>query len=249
LSLYNEGVCICDEQQAPLFFLFGLRMAPIKIPERYESGLLDILSLSDEVTEKLISVLQDAPPKILPSAVSEGVFSKLESIPIDDLTRIIETLLSLYYTKNHHDKEPDEMAEDVCKAVDENTVEDFDSFLKQRDKFKARLTNLLSIQSLDIASKGFTILKSNENGFHDSRIITEIRPIFGSDPEIAPTAAVILHMLNITYHREGEMKELYFALDTDDLDILREAIDRADLKAKSLKALLDKTNITNVTLD
>lgn len=224
-------------------------MTRIKIPDRYLSGLETIISLTDEKVGELLSALQDAPPKILPPILSQSIAPKVQSIPINDLTSIIDTLLSLYYTKLHHDSSPEEMAEDIFMAADESYIGELESFTSGREQLKTRLTKLLSVPSLDILSKALVVLRSNEKVFHDARIITDIRPVFGLDPEQLPAAAVILHMLNITYHHEGDIKELYIACDTDDLESLREVINRADLKAESLKSLLATANITNVTVD
>jgi hypothetical protein len=218
-------------------------MASIKIPERYQNGLVAILALDDDALEKLISVLQNAPLKMFPPSLSQSIAPNLEDIPTGVLNDIVETLLSLYFTKQHHETPPDSMAEDITNAVQESDLKEFRLPTEDREVFKNRLIRLLSIERLETLSKGLVVLRTSENVFHDARIITEIRPIFGSDPEIAPTAAVILHMLNVTYHREGEMKEFYMALDPDDLDMLRDVIDRAELKAESLRSLLDTAKI------
>ena len=54
----------------------------------------------------------------------------------------------------------------------------------------------------------------------------------------------MVHMLNLSYHHEGELKELYIAMDTLDVEVLREVLDRADLKRQSLKSLLKKLGVT-----
>lgn len=216
-------------------------MASIKIPERYESGLAIILFLSDESTAELISVLQSAPPKIFPMSLSEEIAPKVQSISISDLHIVIETLQSLYYTKLHQDISPSDMSEDVWEAMEKTKKYKLSD--QEWEQFKGRLVNLLSIESLNVLAKALAILRNNERVFHDARIITEIRPIFGSTVEASPTAAVILHMLNITYHREGRIKEFHIALDTDDLEALREAIDRAETKANTLRSMLDEAHI------
>jgi hypothetical protein len=224
-------------------------MVSIRIPEKYRKGLAAILSLTDDTLEKLITALKNAPLKLFPPSLSETISDSLPDISIDALNDIVETLQSLYYTKQHHDTSPDVMAEDVCDAMEMSGVESPQSALDDRANVKSRLTRLLNIESLNTLAKGLIVLRTNENIFQDARIVTEMRPIFGSDPEAPPTAAVILHMLNITYQHQGEAKEFYIALDLDDLDILQEAIDRADLKAESLKSLLHTANIACIDME
>ena len=64
--------------------------------------------------------------------------------------------------------------------------------------------------------------------------MTDVRPVFGSDTKAPPAAAVLVHMLDLSYQKDGDIKHLYIAMDSMDIDTLRETLDRAETKAESL---------------
>jgi hypothetical protein len=211
-------------------------MAEITIPEPYEAGLKIILSLTDESVHELVSALLRIPAKVFPYSLANEITPNARSIPIDDLSKVIETLQSLYFSNLDYEAPPDLMAEDISLVAAKNEA----LSKEDQEKLRDRLAELLDIESLRIVTKALRILRNNQNVFHEARIITEIRPVFGSDIEEPPPAAVILHMLNITCHGIDGHKEFFIAMDTDDIEVLREVINRADAKTISLKAMLAK---------
>jgi hypothetical protein len=55
---------------------------------------------------------------------------------------------------------------------------------------------------------------------------------------------MIMHNLRITYHDDtGEMREMYFTMDGDDLTTLKGLVDRAEEKTQSLQSLFEAENI------
>ncbi|SRR6266404_3042059 len=220
-------------------------MAEITIPEPYESGLATIVGLSDDSVSELVSALRTIPAKLFPYTLAHEISPNVQSIPVDDLREVIETLQSLYLTKVYHEVPANVMADDIAEAATENGLsEQLKLSGLDRDKFRDRLATLLSIESLEILAKALGILRNNQNVFHEARIISEIRPVFGSNVEEPPPAAVLLHMLNITCHGTDGHKEFFIALDTDDIEVLRDVIDRAETKAESLKVMLNKAGTT-----
>lgn len=225
-------------------------MALIRIPERQLDGFIALLSLSDEQVDALISALEhDAPPKLLPLSIAKGIADAVPGISFADLSKIVETALGLYFTRLHQEASPESLAKEVYEAIRGSGVKQFDPLIENEEKVTARLSKLLGIESLNTLSKALVVLQANENMFHDARIVTEIRPIFGSNPENAPTAAIVMHMLNVTFHRRTDLKEFYVALDVKDLNEMKEAIDRAIAKEKSIRSLLEASNISNISLD
>ena len=138
------------------------------------------------------------------------------------------------------------MAEDVCQALDRSDEEELRLLGEEREHFKSRLIELLDVDSVRVGAKGIEMLFENQRSFLSARIVTEVRPIFGSDPEEAPAGALIVHMLKIIYREEGQDKELFVALDTTDVGVLRDALDRADAKAESLKGFLEAARTTYI---
>ncbi|MCX6381767.1 MAG: hypothetical protein NT023_20210, partial [Armatimonadetes bacterium] len=110
--------------------------------------------------------------------------------------------------------------------------------------FATYLKQILSVEQIDIIAKATSVLLDHERVYSNARVLTDIRPVFSSDVAIMPTAVLIVHMLKIGYHENGEHKEFYVALDTEDVRKLQETLERATTKDKSLKDLLGQTNLS-----
>ncbi len=114
-----------------------------------------------------------------------------------------------------------------------------------------RLSELLELKALNILETKAEELKSEyEHTFCDCRIFTDLRPVFGGNPQESPSAMLLVHMLRMGYHdsNENRHKEFHIALDSSDLFALKEAIERAETKAKSLKASLEAAGIKSLDL-
>ena len=110
--------------------------------------------------------------------------------------------------------------------------------------FKADLEALLACdQSLGVTAKAASVRSEYGAIYCRARILTDLRPIFGPDPALAPLAAVIVHTLRITYHDGDSHKDFYVALDAGDLRQIRELAERADRKEASLRAEIARTQM------
>jgi hypothetical protein len=224
-------------------------VAALQIPEIYKSGLAKLLALSQGSSEALLAALKDAPPVMSTFDLSSLLASKVKSVSREELEDIADTLVSLYLTQQHHPDSGDELVEDICRAMDKSDAQELKLSEENRDHFKNLLTALLKTEALVYASKAVSVLRDNERMFCNARILTDIRPIFGSRVEVPPKAAVIVQMLNITYHQGEDLKEFYVGLDTDDVETLRAVLERADLKAKSLRSVFEAARLKDLTSD
>jgi hypothetical protein len=111
------------------------------------------------------------------------------------------------------------------------------------EQFEARLTQFMSITTLAQAAKGDILMYEHERTVYALRILTDARPIFGDSAEAPPEAIEIMHMLKIAFHRGSQHEEEFFALDELDLAELRRVVERAELKARSLRAALKRTGM------
>ena len=200
-----------------------------------------LMKLSEDSFNQLISALEGIGPTLFPHELSDQVISKLKGISSEDVSEIIATIMSLSSHRVHDDSTPEELAEQVAQAASEGGIAITSD--KERDSFKKKLIRFFELSTLYVSSKALGILQSNENLFCTARILTDVRPVFGSDAKVAPVAAVVVHMLDLSYHKDGELKHLYIAMDSLDIDILKETLDRAEAKAKTLKPLIKKAGV------
>jgi hypothetical protein len=111
---------------------------------------------------------------------------------------------------------------------------------EEKPRLTEKLTSLLSSDSLELASKVEQLALDHPSIFHDAKIVSDLRPVF-ADPTDPPIGYIIGHTLKIISHEHGAHKELYFALDLEDIHTLQKIANRAEQKATSLKAVIDAT--------
>ena len=216
-------------------------MAKLTIPPQYHAGLKLLMELDEETADKLYSALSDAPPAIDEQGLAQAITSKVEGVSVDDLEIITEMLISLQATANYYGISADIFTLDICEAITEDAIEGLK--VESADSCTNRLRRFFDVESLSVPQKVISVLRDHEYMFCKARIITDIRPVFGSDIEQGPTAAVIVHMLKISYHEGDDIKDFYLAMDTGDIQSLRDILDRADAKAKILKPVLENAKV------
>jgi hypothetical protein len=114
---------------------------------------------------------------------------------------------------------------------------------EQQERLSKNLGRLLADEGLVVASKAVYLKRDYEHRYCRTRILTDIRPIFGEDRTLAPATALIVHMLQLVYHEGQSTKEIHIALDAESLSSLKLQIERAEDKAKSLKTLLNNAKM------
>lgn len=139
----------------------------------------------------------------------------IEASVLGDTVRL---LANLYWIKEDGESSVSTLAGDVIEAL--KTSVDTRGKLSdlEFDSLKKRLTLLLSIDGcLAVTAKAGYIASRGERAFSSSRIFTDARPIYSSEPGKSPDAFVITHMLQINVAEEGKDKPWFAILDSDDL--------------------------------
>jgi hypothetical protein len=169
---------------------------------------------------------------------------KVRAAPQDDIEDILETLNALYGARAWFALPAADFAEIVRRAAEESGAEELRLPSGNGERLEERLAQLLDIGTLDATRKARDLLVEHEHTLHSARILTDIRPVFGPNPDDDPTGALIVHMLKLSYHDESEdVKEIYIALDTGDSDYLIDMFRRAESKAESLKRVLERAKV------
>ncbi|MDF5735473.1 MAG: hypothetical protein V7L04_31155 [Nostoc sp.] len=219
----------------------------LKIPEQYKSGMEFILNTDDDSIDVIISALRD----FLPTA--ENVIYKIserivqtQKVDAPTAVKIVDTLVSLRQL-NKEEKLPNEA---IVTLISESLEKDTEFVVttELRERFRKRLSSLLQALesiafSLDISDKASNLLVEHERIFSDSKIFTDIRPVFDSETERKVEAAILIHTLKIEYRDTEGTKEFYIALDSDDLDNLYEQITIAIDNRDALGSILKKAEI------
>jgi hypothetical protein len=147
-------------------------------------------------------------------------------------------LLALDLLRNERDETPRETAE----ALRDATGMPGDD--AQKEVAVERIGRLLGSPALRTSGKALDLLYSNERNFVGSRIVSDIRPIFGDDAAEVPSAVVIAHRLEVEYvDPAGHNRTLQFALDHEDLATLRSTVERAQTKASVMESLVERAGL------
>jgi hypothetical protein len=112
-----------------------------------------------------------------------------------------------------------------------------------KESLSSRLTALLSARDLVAFSKASDIATEYDHLLHLSRIVTDIRPVFGIDACEEPVGAVVVHTLRIDYFEGNRLRSISFAMDSDDLSNFKKIVERAADKQNSLSRTLQKAGL------
>jgi len=237
----------------------GINLARLNIPTRYRAALSSIRSFSDDSIRAIRAILEEAQSvirgttdqktweSISPDDIVKSLQSSGDNVPIKNLREVLEAILSLYVIKSRKDVNTDQFVDDVCDAMERldpaQRVEK-----ENRNDYAEKLRLLLNASSFALVTKAIDLATEDERTFCQARIITDLRPVFGPRVEDGPQAMVVVHLLKLAFHEQGgDHGEFYVALDTSELGELKQVIERAELKAKSLPSALKNVSVFGVT--
>jgi hypothetical protein len=225
-------------------------MASFQIPKRYYQAVKDLIALSEEQSSKLIEVLHELPLSLNLKQTIATTSAKFGDINLLHVEQLLFFLQSLHYLLETVDDDISlqKLVSDIAEAVnEEESLPHLDEEGKRN--FSNRLAYFLEASSvLGITAKAAKVLLENERVFLYPHILTDIRTVF-KDLQDQPVGALIVHNLRITYRQDGDEKEFFVALDDSDLASLSKQIVRAEAQAKVLKKLLEKAEITYLSVD
>ncbi len=206
-------------------------MPKLTIPQRNRDGLSKFLALRDESFEQLIAKLKDSSPSLsLVSRVPEG--TAIPEISKADSDEIVSAIVSLCVVRWSQNVPLDVFTSDVSDAI-----ATFNPAGASEDA-RQRISRILSVEPLAIASKAFVIFSDYQRTLHSAKILTDLRYVFRTDPDEEPYGAVIVHLLKLTYHEDTGHKEFFVAMDDGDLALLKSIVERAEKKARTLRRKL-----------
>jgi len=221
----------------------------MKIPERYKAGLSLLASTAEDSYKEILEAAKTAPyPFANNKELSAWISSEVKSVPLGDVEKLVESLTSLHRLRQRVSVPISKLSEDAATAAREQIA----NFREEiGTNFKDRLASLIVLESLNVlTSKAKELQAESERLFCEARILTDIRPIFGDQIGTAPEAAIIVHTLKIGFHdaETSTHKEIFIALDNDDIGVLRKISERAEEKARILKSMLDVAKLRSVDL-
>jgi hypothetical protein len=221
-------------------------MAKLTIPSNFLAGVSDIRKLDDasarSIRESLDGVRQQAEELLLShqTSIREMAIKAVMSTPNvqTDKSKLGEAIAALYRVRSSREESVDVFANQVCDALERISDDRLRIREAERPQLRQNLVLLLGSKEFSEFAKIRDLNAEHERTFCNARILTDMRPVFGTDLSEGPQALFISHVLRLAYHKGGEnIEEVYVSLSAEDLRELRKTIERAETKAKSLRSL------------
>lgn len=208
------------------------------VPRKALASIRVLAELSDDQMAALVATLATpmegiASPGTLANNVAElgEPYTRQATL---DLTSTLFNLSALHFTQGW------DLAEIVAVVADSP---DLEVDAADRPKVRDRLSVLLAEPVVAALAKASSIAYEHQNSFDSARVVSDIRPIFGDDPTVEPSGAMITHTLHIDYVGSEGHSSLYVTLSGTELEELASSVRRAQEKDETLRRLVVKAGM------
>ena len=188
--------------------------------------------------------LNAAPPLSNVREMAEHITRQFPSILPEQAYSFLGALYNLYYIRELSGVSPSTFLEDLREGLLENPELHFTQ--DEISELRSRLERLLSIDTLKLISKAARLQRDGERLYCEAKILSDIRPVFGSEATARPAGAVITHTLRVGYHEGKDHREFHIVLDSTDLEALNKVVQRAQDKDRTLRDLLKGVALPNL---
>ena len=207
-------------------------MAKYKIPEPFIPGFELIAKLTEKEADVIKNALINASIGSGPEETAKSIEGKIR-FNSSELRSILSTIFSLISLNINEEVSKEGFINDIVTSYDKINPKLSE---KKREKLIGHLQIFLEADGqVKHTIKAATLLGENEKIFIESRVLSDIRIVFDEEIENPKQCAVIIHQLKIAYHENDEPKEIFIALDTEDLNQLKETANRAIQKDKLIR--------------
>jgi hypothetical protein len=213
----------------------------------YRQEFKDFLNLRSEGRAALVNAFQQI--QIVPSMTAlTAEVSKIMRTPPSTVEPMVRWLTAMSMAMLREASDSKSFATEVVAQVRLNE-RFFDDEVKalltnesEREQFIEQLSAVLNCErSLRVTAKALDVTSQSERVVANSRIITDIRPVFGDTTKSSPgqpLQAILLHTLRLECR--GELQHHHFMFSSQELLHLKETLDRALEKEKVLTGALSE---------
>jgi hypothetical protein len=196
--------------------------------------------------EALATALEKAPIVGGLKELTSAVVQQVPSLKRQEIEQILRTVFSLCVLVTDEKSPLSENLAILTDVMQASARPELKLTEEEKADFEKRLDRLLKISVLTTSAKVQRLRFDYSNTFSDAHVITDMRPIFDKPGE-RPVGCAIAHTLKLEYHEGGDHKEFYVALDADDVETLKKALQRAEIKAASLKSVLKLAELPDLS--
>lgn len=215
----------------------------VRIPESDYGRLGALVNLPEQKVQELRQAIGSAPLTMSMRELVPFVTARV-SLDSSEVADILEIISTLYAVRSDRGLPIDDFVDIICDAMEDAGNSELLPIDNNWEPFKRNLTALLELDgAIGIASKRSYLTVQHERILHDVQVITDLRPVFKADPSEGVAAAIVFHTLMLTYHEGYHLYEFHVAIDDDDLLLIRQVLDRAEIKSGALRTMLKDTPV------
>ena len=218
-------------------------MTKLRMPEKRRATIELLARAPRESIDELFGLLAALPFRLDIHERVEEVAKKSTKFAAGEAVQIVNALMGLFGALTPFDGTLDEFVDQIVYATErggegENLLSEDESL-----NLRQNLNKLLRVPSLSTTARAIAEIVDNVHTLSNSRISTDIRPIFDADKFDSISAAIIIHTLKLDYYEGNESKSFGVAMDEDDLSSLLLKLQNAKVKAATLRRHLASTSI------
>ncbi len=217
----------------------------INIPEDHRKAFARLSGVDDRLFESILGALKATKPCLRLAELRQRVHAAVKSV-LPDEERLTEAIVILANTASRLEFSSDISEKDVLQSV-ATTVAMREGLDQEHERcLLVRLGELSSLPLIHVSAKSSTLQVAHDRIYNSSKIITDLRPVFGEPIDSSDLLFMVIHHLHIIAMRNGKPEELYLSMDDKDLDMLRDAVDRARAKASLLRSTLQEHQLNEI---
>lgn len=218
-------------------------MAPEPVfPSQFREALRDLARLPTHDADRVITAVREVAPLQRVADILDAAASASPPEFAGASRQVVGALISLQREARGHG--PAEVAE-IILGVPGLQVEG-----ENRHRLAERVEALSKASSIRTTAAAVDLLTQHDRNYGAARIFTDIRPLFDEDVSRAPSAAVIVEMLQLeTWGPNGQSESIHVAMDESDLVELQGVIDRALKKSSAVRQMLGEQGVATFTMD
>jgi hypothetical protein len=217
-------------------------LSRLSIPVRFRAGIAALAALPEEPFSELLKAIQEKISADTPELAASQLGERLPFIPKSELAKIISAIASLQSLDSRSHVRTSTLAADISDSLSSDSPELAKGI--SSEVLKSRVKLVVEAESIHITTAKLSELQAEvERSFCRARVLTDLRAAFSDDASELPRGMTVLHTLQIGYHDDtGRHKEFFVTLESEDLAEIKEAIERAEKKKKTLEELLAKAD-------
>ncbi len=221
-------------------------LATFRIPASEIRFFKQFLDTSGGDLQKLADELQFHPPTLNIGALCESIAPKT-GLSVDDVNNLIGLLWRLTLVRRRYELGLD----DFVSALDEKLSDLSKEVWTQenREHWNERRSILVNLLNPDGAvaygAKATELFWEQPLVFCAGRVITDLRPVF-DDPAEALKGFLPFHTLVLRCLQNTEEKDIYIAMDVNDVRSLRKHLERAERKENLVRNELTAKQVSMI---